>query len=170
MVSVGQGLGKGSAGWFWPGLSYGCSQRWPEQMGPGLASHLCCRLRASPCGKHGLPHSTEALGDPTHFFLQYWDLNSRITAWATSPALFLVGLFEIGSCELFCLVGLELLFSWSLLIYGWASWVARITGTSHGHLASGGQILTWQLQASGPVGSWLAFVRRSHRILSSLRY
>jgi hypothetical protein len=41
------------------------------------------------------------------YFLQCWGLNSGPVPWATSPALFCEGFFEIGSPELFAQAGFE---------------------------------------------------------------
>jgi hypothetical protein len=53
------------------------------------------------------------------------------TSWATPPALFCIGVFEIGFCKLFASGWLRT----AILLIS-ASWVARITGMSHWHLAS----------------------------------
>jgi hypothetical protein len=52
-----------------------------------------------------------------HFFLiflWYWDLNSGPSPWATPPALFCEGFFEIGSLELFAWADFEQRSYWSL--------------------------------------------------------
>jgi hypothetical protein len=62
-------------------------------------------------------------GDGTGVYTQNLTLRQSIT-WATISALFLLGVFEIGSC---------FLPSWlwnSVLLFS-ASWVAMITGKSH---------------------------------------
>jgi hypothetical protein len=46
--------------------------------------------------------------------LGYWGLNSGPSTWATPPALFVMGIFAIGSCELFAQAGFEPWSSWSL--------------------------------------------------------
>jgi hypothetical protein len=69
--------------------------------------------------------STQAI-----FFLQYWDLNSGPTPWATPPALFCDGFFQdrvSGTISPGLFQTLYLLIS--------ASWLARITGVSHQRLA-----------------------------------
>jgi hypothetical protein len=70
---------------------------------------------------------------PTFFFyffilfvLWYWRLNSGPIPWATPPAHFCDGVFEIRSWELFAQVGFELWSSRSL-----ASWVTRIVSVNH---------------------------------------
>jgi hypothetical protein len=60
----------------------------------------------------------------------YWGLNLGPTPWATLPALFVLGIFEIGSQGLICLGCLQ-----SVIPLISASWVARIIGVSHWHLA-----------------------------------
>jgi hypothetical protein len=75
-----------------------------------------------------------------HFFLWYWDLNSRShTCWASALPLgplhqpfFVLGIFEIGSCKLtFCVGWLQ-----TVIILISASQIPRITGLSHWHPAS----------------------------------
>jgi hypothetical protein len=48
------------------------------------------------------------------FFLWYQGLHSGATPWTTPPALFVMGIFEIGSCELFAWAGFKPRSSWSL--------------------------------------------------------
>jgi hypothetical protein len=50
------------------------------------------------------------------------------TPWVTPPALFVLGIFEIGSRELICLGWL-----WNAIVLISASSVARITGVSQWH-------------------------------------
>jgi hypothetical protein len=61
----------------------------------------------------------------------YQSLNSGPIPWATPPALFVLGIFEIGSHEFICPVWLRT----AILLIS-ASWVARITGVSHWCLTS----------------------------------
>jgi hypothetical protein len=68
------------------------------------------------------------------FFLQYWGLNSRPTSWTTPPALFFVKFFSRWAHRTICLGWL-----WTVILLISASWVARITGVSHQHLAFLGQ-------------------------------
>jgi hypothetical protein len=63
--------------------------------------------------------------------LWYWGLNSGLTSWATSPAVFCDGFFRDRVSWTFCLGWLR---TEVLLIS--ASWVARITGVSHRHWPS----------------------------------
>jgi hypothetical protein len=63
--------------------------------------------------------------------LQYCSLNSGPTPWATPPALFCDGFFEIGSHKLFSLGWLQ-----TTILMITASWVARITGMNHWYLAT----------------------------------
>jgi hypothetical protein len=51
----------------------------------------------------------------TFFFLQYCNLNSGPTPWATVPVLFFIVFFEMHSHELFAQAGFEPWSSWSLL-------------------------------------------------------
>jgi hypothetical protein len=67
------------------------------------------------------------------FTWQYWDLHSgphacstESTAWITLPALFGLGIFQIGPCKLFAQGWLGT----TILLIS-ASWLARITGVSH---------------------------------------
>jgi hypothetical protein len=46
--------------------------------------------------------------------LPYWGLTSGPTLWATPPALFCDGFFQIGSCKVFTQAGFEPRSSWSL--------------------------------------------------------
>jgi hypothetical protein len=49
-------------------------------------------------------------------YLQYWGLNSGPSPWATPPAqIFVISIFERGSCELFAQFSFKLQSSWSLL-------------------------------------------------------
>jgi hypothetical protein len=66
------------------------------------------------------------------FFLWYWGLNSGPSPWATLPALFLWGVFKIGSPRTICLGWLQ-----TMILLISASWVARITGVSHRHRVPG---------------------------------
>jgi hypothetical protein len=65
--------------------------------------------------------------------LQYWGLNSGLLPWVTLPAppphLFVMGIFKIGSQELFAQGWLQM----TILIS--ASWIARISDMSHWYLA-----------------------------------
>jgi hypothetical protein len=70
--------------------------------------------------------------------VEYWCLNSELhtllsrcsTTWAILPAVFLLGIFEIYSGELFC-PG----WFWITILLIFASWVARIIGMNHQGLA-----------------------------------
>jgi hypothetical protein len=64
------------------------------------------------------------------FFKQYWGLNSGPSPWATPPALFFLKVFQDTVSETICLGWLRTAI---LLIF--ASWVARIIGMRHHHLA-----------------------------------
>jgi hypothetical protein len=64
------------------------------------------------------------------FFLQHQGLNSEPTPWATPPALFCDGYFQDRVSQTICPGWLRIEI---LLIF--ASWVARIAGVSHWHLA-----------------------------------
>jgi hypothetical protein len=66
----------------------------------------------------------------TFFFLWYWSLNSGLTSWAIPLALFCDDFFQDSvSCTIF------LGWLWTLILLIFASWVARIIGVSHWHLA-----------------------------------
>jgi hypothetical protein len=93
-------------------------------------------LRAS-CLLGHLNHSTSPFLCCIFFFFSFFvvlELDSRPSPWAPLPVLFLgffcERFFEIESHELFAQAGFKLRSSWSL-----NSWVARITGVSHWHLA-----------------------------------
>jgi hypothetical protein len=62
-----------------------------------------------------------------YIILQYWGLNSGPTSWATHQLFFVMGFFEIGSCELFAWVGFE---PTHMILLISASWVAGMTGMS----------------------------------------
>ena len=70
MVSTGQELGKGSAGWFWLAVSQAIAVKAGTigaGAGWGFQASLCVNLRASPCGRSALA----GLG-----FLTVWDLRA----------------------------------------------------------------------------------------------
>jgi hypothetical protein len=79
-------------------------------------------------------------------FLWYWGLNTGPTSRATSPALFCDGYFQDRiSWTIFP----DWLWTEILLIS--ASWVARITGMSHQHLATFWKFDRYSLSASSPL-------------------
>jgi hypothetical protein len=61
------------------------------------------------------------------FFFLYWGLNSGPSPWATLSVLFVMGIFKIGSRELFAWAVFKLWSSWSLS----GSSVTRFTSVSH---------------------------------------
>jgi hypothetical protein len=69
----------------------------------------------------------------------YWGLNSGPSPWSTPPDPFLWRVFKIGSHKLFTRAGFE----------PWSSWVARIIGVSHQHLALHGTSLNRRCICTG---------------------
>jgi hypothetical protein len=59
------------------------------------------------------------------FFFQYWGLNSGPSPWTTLPALFVMGIFEIGLSN-YCPGWLQ-----TMILLISVSWLTRITGVSH---------------------------------------
>jgi hypothetical protein len=64
------------------------------------------------------------------FILQYWGLNSEPTPWAPPQPFLVMGFFQHRVSGDICLSLL-----WTTILLMSASWVARITGMSHCHLA-----------------------------------
>jgi hypothetical protein len=65
-------------------------------------------------------------------YLWYWGLNSGPMIWATPPALFCDGFFQDRVSQTICPEGLQ---TTATVLLMFASWIARITGTSHQCLA-----------------------------------
>jgi hypothetical protein len=85
----------------------------------------CAKLKPTAYLKH-----LSALHTQLFFFFQCWGLNSGLTPWATTPALFVMGFFQARVTQTICLGWL-----WTTVLLISASWVARITGVSHWHPA-----------------------------------
>jgi hypothetical protein len=60
------------------------------------------------------PLCSEAGSTPFFFFLRFWGLNSGPSPWATVPTFFVIGIFKIGSHQLFSWAGFEPWSSWAL--------------------------------------------------------
>jgi hypothetical protein len=92
---------------------------------PGSLSQSCPSLQGSDAQKSlhfckpviclpTFPHSTQHIVGALFFFFKVLGLELRAYILSHSPALFVLCIFEIGSCKLFAWAGFEPRSSWSL--------------------------------------------------------